>query len=512
MELTREAYWLRYPQTSPTKLRWRALTVRHCFHVLPGESILELGAGSGLWTAHLSAVFSGENPITGAVFNDSLLESAVRKELPNTNFMRVHDLAADLPPESFDYVIGTAILCHRLYAQNLSALYRLLKPGGQLLFFEANYWNPQVFVKSVFRPIGRWAGNAACQVGMRKYRLMQSTSDRGFTKIQVIPYDIVHPLTPRFLIKWVHALAFILEHTPVVREVCGTLYIWAKKPGDEAQRRPRVKLEKHETLFGSTSVVVPCRNEEMNIRPLANALLECYDRYICEIILVNDNSSDATAEVARAMSRKDPRMKLVDCKPPGGVGRALRDGYAAATGRYILSMDCDFVQIVPEFRDLFDAVAAGHDGAIGSRFSHESVLINYPVSKILANRGFHLILNLVLGTRVRDISNNLKLLRADILKTIRIEEDHFAANVETGLKPIVAGYDIKEVPISWINRTTDMGTSSFRLLRLAPDYLFALLRIVRSSKMARRQRRSEKSQVGTPSLTGATDMEDGDPR
>jgi len=175
-------------------------------------------------------------------------------------------------------------------------------------------------------------------------------------------------------------------------------------------------------------------------------------------------------------------------------------------------MDCDFVQIVPEFRDLFDAVAAGHDGAIGSRFSHESVQINYPVSKILANRGFHLILNLVLGTRVRDISNNLKLLRADILKTIRIEEDHFAANVETGLKPIVAGYDIKEVPISWINRTTDMGTSSFRLLRLAPDYLFALLRIVRSSKMARRQRRSEKSQVGTPSLTGATDMEDGDPR
>ncbi len=59
MERSRENYWRRYPATSPVKLRWRALTVRHCFHVLPGESILELGAGSGLWTEHLAAALHG---------------------------------------------------------------------------------------------------------------------------------------------------------------------------------------------------------------------------------------------------------------------------------------------------------------------------------------------------------------------------------------------------------------------------------------------------------------------
>src|SRR5947208_10244678 len=141
-------------------------------------------------------------------------------------------------------------------------------------------------------------------------------------------------------------------------------------------------------------------------------------------------------------------------------------------------MDCDFVRIIPEVRDLFAAVVEGYDGAIGSRFSHESVLINYPLPKILANRGFHLLLNLLLGLRVRDVSNNLKLMRSDVLQHIDIEEDHFAANVETGLKPIVAGYAIKEVPISWINRTAEMGTSSFRLLRVAPQYAMALFRIV----------------------------------
>jgi glycosyltransferase involved in cell wall biosynthesis len=171
---------------------------------------------------------------------------------------------------------------------------------------------------------------------------------------------------------------------------------------------------------------------------------------------------------------------VVTRTPPNGVGRALRDGYAAASGRYILTMDCDFVQIVPELRDLFAAIAEGYDGAIGSRFSHDSVLINYPFVKIVGNRGFHLLVRLFL-CRVRDISNNLKLYRAEILKGLDIEEPHFAANVETGLKPILAGYDIKEVPVSWINRTIDMGSSSFRIVRVAPDYASALLRILRTS-------------------------------
>jgi dolichol-phosphate mannosyltransferase len=141
-------------------------------------------------------------------------------------------------------------------------------------------------------------------------------------------------------------------------------------------------------------------------------------------------------------------------------------------------MDCDFVQILPEFSDLFDAIARGKDGAIGSRFSHDSVLINYPFFKILCNRSFHILVKLCLLPHVRDISNNLKIYRADILKSLKIEEPHFAANIETGLKPLLAGYDIEEVPISWINRTADMGSSSFRIVKVAPNYIQSLIRII----------------------------------
>lgn len=474
MERCREAYWLRYPPTSPIKLRWRALTVRHSFHVLPGETILELGAGSGLWTEHLAQVLRGENPITAAVFNRDLTP---RCQPPNVEFRYIEDITRDLPAESFDYVVGTAILCHNGYEHNLQALYRLLKPGGQLLFFEANYWNPQVALKNSIPWLSRAMGNAPCEIGLRKYRLMRLASRQGFTDIDVIPFDIIHPRTPRVLVHALQSVAFMAEHAPLLSELCGTLYIRASKPGGRPQW-PFVNLAVHRDLFHSVSFVVPCHNEEMNIPRLVDSIMGFYGPYVHEILIVNDNSKDRTAEVAQQVMEREPCVRVLNRQPPNGVGRALREGYAAATGRYILTMDCDFVQILPEFRDLFNAVAEGYDGAIGSRFTHESLMINYPFFKILCNRAFHVFANLLLRRRVRDISNNLKLYRADILKGITIEQNHFAANVETGLKPLLAGHDIKEVPISWINRTVDMGSSSFRIVNVAPSYFGALAGMV----------------------------------
>ena len=485
MERARERYWRAYRHSSPYKLRWRALTVRHAFHVLPGESILEIGAGGGLWSRELARVFRNENEITAAVFNADLAAAGVWDSIPNIS-KRVVQSLDELPAESFDYVVGTAILCHARYAETLKAIFRLLKPGGQILFFENNLANPQVFLKSMVPAIGRWAGNARCQIGLSKYHFLRTASQQGFIDIDVIPYDIVHPLLPPALVRFVQSIAFVFEHAPVIRSLCGTLYLWARKPGGR-DVRPEISLSQHPLFHRAVSFVVPCHNEEMNIRSLTSAILRHFDDYVHEILIVDDNSSDRTAEVTRGISQGEPRVRLLQRRPPNGVGRALRDGYAAATGSYILTMDCDFVQIIPEIRDLFDAVAEGYDGAIGSRFTHESMMVNYPFLKIIANRLFHLLARLALRLTFHDVSNNLKLFRADILKDLDIRQDHFAANVETGLKPIVLGYRIKEVPVSWINRTVDMGTSSFRILKVGPNYVLALWDVIQSTRNLRRK-------------------------
>jgi len=487
MEQTRENYFKAFPGSSPYKLRRRAMTVRHCFHVLPGETVLELGAGSGLWTQYLTEVLGPKNFITAAVFNEHFADHDRWQKIKPAAPVVVRNFA-DFKAESFDYVVGTAILCHNEYSENLKEILRLLKPGGQILFFENNLWNPQVFLKTKIRSIGRLTGNAKCQIGLSKFEFLRRASHQGFVNIDVTPYDIIHPVLPAFAIPSVQSLAFIVEQTPLLRDLCGTLYLWARKPGGPAER-PAVNLACHPQFFSAVSFVVPCHNEEMNIGPLVNAILNYYRDYVHEILIVNDSSSDRTADVTREIMRREPCVKLIDRRPPNGVGRALRDGYAAATGQYILTMDSDFVQIVPEFRDLVQAVSEGFDGAIGSRFTHESVMVNYPFLKTICNRLFHVLVNLFLRRRVRDISNNLKLYRAEVLKGLTIKQDHFAANAETGLKPIVAGYNVKEVPISWMNRTVEMGKSSFRIVGAGPKYLLALWDVILSSRQLARAKR-----------------------
>jgi hypothetical protein len=78
-------------------------------------------------------------------------------------------------------------------------------------------------------------------------------------------------------------------------------------------------------------------------------------------VIVNDNTTDETIAPVGRMT--DSRMRLVNRSKPNGVGLALQDGYRAATGWYILSMDRDFMEILPQLRPLFRAVADGHNGA-----------------------------------------------------------------------------------------------------------------------------------------------------
>jgi dolichol-phosphate mannosyltransferase len=222
-------------------------------------------------------------------------------------------------------------------------------------------------------------------------------------------------------------------------------------------------------------VVIPCHNEEMNVGPLVERILSLYGDYIYEIIPVNDGSRDRTGEVIAALAAKDPRVKPVYRVPPNGVGLAIADGLAAATGPYVLTMDCDFRHLLPEFRDLLDATAEGYDVVIGSRFSRHSVLLNYPFLKIFANRAFHALSVVLFMRRIRDVTNNLKIMRREVVQALRLRQPGFAVNAETGLQPILLGYSVKQVPISWINRTPGMGTSSFRLVQVGGGYWAVLL-------------------------------------
>lgn len=453
------------------RMLWRAQTFRHLTHLLPGQTIVELGCGQGVLTRQLVYVSRGKNPVTAVTFASDAVKPV---DMPGqVEFLAAQSLPGPLEGRRFDFVVAMDLLDQRNCGTVLQQVYDLLNPGGQVLFYESNPWNVVLKLRRLAATILRHPDPRSLLSRPQLYELL---SEVGFIRVFAVFNDFVYAPLTRRLSRLFRNLSIVLENASVIRTLAGSILVHAQKP-PRSVARPQLSLAVHQELQRAISVVVPCYNEEMNVGPLVAGLKRLFDEYIHEIILVDDNSTDHTAEVIRRFAAEDSRITLVSRSAPNGVGRALADGYRVATGRYVLSMDCDFQHLLPEMSDLFDAAVEGYDVVIGSRFSRHSVLLNYPFLKIVANRGFHVIAQLVLLRRFRDVTNNLKLMRREVVEKLQLMEPWFAVNAETGLQPIVMGYRVKEIPISWINRTPDMGLSSFRLARVGRGYWRVLWRL-----------------------------------
>ncbi len=468
-ERYRDEYWRKHDPIVNDRLLWRANTFRHTVHLLPTQTILELGCGELRLTRALLQASRAENPITAVTFQESAPELSVIDQ--KVEVLQASKLPGPLAGRTFDYVIGMDLLDRETSSELLDIVHGLLAPGGEMVFYESNPWNP---VRKARAALLRLAGKRDPRSLINRPGLYELLSEIGFIRIYAVFNDFVFAPLTRPLIWFLRNLSILLENAPLVRRMAGSILVHAQKP-PRAKPRPAASLFIHGSLRGAVSVVIPCHNEEMNVRPLVERILEHYGEYIYEIIPVNDGSTDNTAEVLSELARADARVKPLHRQPPNGVGRAIAEGLAAARGRFVLSMDCDFQHLLPEFRELFDAAADGADVVIGSRFSRHSVLLNYPFSKIFANRAFHALAVLLFGQRIRDVTNNLKMMRREVVADLRLRQPGFAVNAETGLQPILMGYKVEQVPISWINRTPGMGTSSFRLVQVGGGYWDVLI-------------------------------------
>lgn len=472
-ERTGDHYWSRKDTLREERLYWRAATARHMFHILPGETILVLGCGSGGLTRSLAAITRGECPITAATFDPATDLDALRAACPEAEPVRLTAFPGELAGRQFDYVVATNLIDVNNAAGLLSEVQRLLQPGGRLLFFETNPWNPVYQTRRVLARLLPFLGRGDERALPNQVQLYELLSEVGYISIGATCYDFLYTPIPRWLMLLARNLTLVIENTPGLRKLAGSILVHAQRPPRPATRPP-VRMVEHRVLHDAVSVVVPCHNEEMNVGPLVDGLLRHYDEYIHEIILVDDNSRDRTRAVMEDLAAREPRICPIFRTPPNGVGRALADGMQHATGQYVLLMDCDFLHILPELREMFDAAADGADVVLGSRFSRDSVLINYPLQKILCNRVFHVLLNLLFHRRIRDVTNNLKLMRRQVIDDLDLQSAWFAANAETGLKPLLMGYRVRGVPVSWINRTPQMGQSSFSLMKNGLGYLRVL--------------------------------------
>jgi hypothetical protein len=457
------------------RLVWQAHIFRHLVHLLPDETILEIGGGDGAFTRALLAMTRGRNRLMSVTATSQIVS------VLGVETAAIDSLPGPMAGRRFHYVVAQNVLDRDTVSYLMEHVFALLEDGGRAVFIESNPWNP---MSAARRGVKNLFSRRGMPVLLSRTQLYELLSEIGFIRVSARFTDFVYsPLAPTpAMASVMRNASTLLENMPLVRSLAGRIVLHAQKPPRDIMR-PAVSLCGHDVLRRAVSFIIPCHNEEMNIPTLVNGLRGHYGDYVHEIVLVNDNSRDGTGAVIDQLAAEDPRIVAVHRAPPNGVGRALRDGYAAASGQWVMSMDCDFQHLLPEMENMFDAAAEGADVVFGSRFSRQSVLINYPFGKILANRSFHLLANLAIRLGgLRDVTNNLRLMRGDLAHRLVVNEPWFAANAEIGLQLALMGERIREVPISWINRTFDMGQSSFKVLQSGAGYARVLWRFARTTR------------------------------
>lgn len=227
------------------------------------------------------------------------------------------------------------------------------------------------------------------------------------------------------------------------------------------------------------STVIPAHNEEGNVKDMVNMLFSNFNSNLLEVIIVNDCSSDNTGKILDLLKTKYKKLKIVHRKKDGGVGNAIRAGLKVISDNasHVLMLDCDFTK---NLNDIKKVIQAQHsvDGVLGSRYMKGGVLKNYPIGKKIGNRAFHKLCKFFLKLNHIDVTNNFRFYKKQIIDDIKpyLVSSGFSINSEIGLYPIIMGYKIKEVPVSWIERTVGMGISDFKVFKVAPGYIYVFVR------------------------------------
>jgi glycosyltransferase involved in cell wall biosynthesis len=219
------------------------------------------------------------------------------------------------------------------------------------------------------------------------------------------------------------------------------------------------------------SVVVPAHNEEGNLVPLTDSILDMLRRHKLEgeLVIVDDNSSDGTTKLTDSLAKKHRNVVALHRKANPGMGNALKDGTRKARGRYVawvMGDRCDNLETIPKMVKKLDQ---GYDMVFGSRYIPGGTSGDLDKFKAFSSSGYTRLARLVFGIKVHDITNAFRAFRKELIDKIEIEAGDFAISPEFSIKAQLKGYKLGEVPTNYRNRV--FGKTKFRMFQMGLRYL-----------------------------------------
>jgi glycosyltransferase involved in cell wall biosynthesis len=206
--------------------------------------------------------------------------------------------------------------------------------------------------------------------------------------------------------------------------------------------------------YPTYSIVIPAYNESGRIPATLDSVVSCIRSggWSAEVVVVNDGSTDNTAQVVRDFARQAPEVRLLENPGNHGKGYSVRSGILNALGDVVMFTDADLSAPMEEAERLFAAVAAGADIAIGSRWLESGRQTHrQPLYRQFFGRCFNIVCRMVMNLPFADTQCGFKAFTRDAAQTVfQLQTiERWGFDPEILFIAIKRGYRIVEVPVSW---------------------------------------------------------------
>ena len=215
------------------------------------------------------------------------------------------------------------------------------------------------------------------------------------------------------------------------------------------------------------AILVPTYNEATSIVELLDSLstLRETGTYQFDVLVIDDNSPDATAEIVG--QRGLPWVSILKREKKDGLGNAYRAGFSTilkdSSYDQIVTMDADGSHRVQDLPAMFEAAGSGRSIVLGTRWIPGGSVVNWPKSRQLLSRSGTRYASLALGIDLADLTGGFRIYSRKLLQSLNLAEmtaTGYCFQIEMALASHLAGARATQVPITFVERINGVSKMS----------------------------------------------------
>ena len=231
-------------------------------------------------------------------------------------------------------------------------------------------------------------------------------------------------------------------------------------------------------------VIIPTYNEKENAEKIIRKVCSLPGGF--HVLIVDDGSPDGTADIVRALQQEfTGQLHLAERTGKLGLGTAYIFGFKWALQRgyeYIFEMDADFSHNPDDLLRLHDACATGGaDLSVGSRYVRGGKVKNWPADRVLISKGGAMYTRIITWMPVKDPTAGFVCYTRKVLEKIPLDDVRFvgyAFQIEMKYRAWRAGFKLKEVPITFIDRVEGVSKMSSGIVQEAMKGVWLMRRFL----------------------------------